>query len=52
MDRSYVYVVIPQPPEGVTNRQQLMDYLIQHHKTAGRQFHEDLGTAIVFGCGR
>jgi hypothetical protein len=51
-DRSYINIVVPQPPEGVWARKDLIEYLTGHHKSAGHQYHEDLGTAVVFGCGR
>jgi|SRR4051794_30056093 hypothetical protein len=45
-----ITIVIPQPPK--LTRQDLIDYLMEFHRTAqGQHYHEDLGTAVLFGCG-
>jgi hypothetical protein len=46
-----INISIPQPP--ARTRQGLIDYLTRFHDVAqGGQYHEDLGTAVLFGCGR
>jgi hypothetical protein len=45
-----ITIVIPQPP--VSSREELVDYLRRHHRSSSRHYHEDLGTALLFGCGR
>ena len=48
-----VNVVIPKWPATVTNINQLIAYLKTYHDTTtGRHYDEDLGQAVVFGCGR
>jgi hypothetical protein len=59
-DASPLKIVVPQPPTSadpalpnVRNRQELINYLDQYHQySQGRHYHEDLGIALVFGCGK
>ncbi|TGP55398.1 hypothetical protein EN873_08350 [bacterium M00.F.Ca.ET.230.01.1.1] len=44
-------VVLPALPEGVVTREDLIDYLGAYHKNAqGRHYHEELASAVLFGC--
>ncbi|QND55744.1 hypothetical protein [Mesorhizobium huakuii] len=44
-------VVLPALPEGVVTREDLLDYLGAYHKNAqGRHYHEELASAVLFGC--
>lgn len=55
-------IVVPQPPKkdpddndtiDVIDRDMLIKYLKRFHRySQGRQYHEDLGVAVVFGCGK
>jgi len=44
-------VVLPALPEGVVTREDLLDYLGTYHNNAqGRHYHEELASAVLFGC--
>lgn len=44
-------VVLPALPEGVVTREDLIDYLGTYHKNAqGRHYHDELASAVLFGC--
>ncbi|MER9169260.1 AMIN domain-containing protein [Mesorhizobium australicum] len=44
-------VVLPALPEGVVTREDLLDYLGAYHNNAqGRHYHEELASAVLFGC--
>ncbi|MGX9142631.1 hypothetical protein [Mesorhizobium sp. 128a] len=44
-------VVLPALPEGVVTRADLLDYLGKYHNNAqGRHYHEELASAVLFGC--
>ncbi|MER9235240.1 hypothetical protein NKI56_24655 [Mesorhizobium sp. M0622] len=46
-----INVVVPQVPRGVLTRGDLIDYLHNYHKYAqGRHYHDELATAVLFGC--
>ncbi|MER8961848.1 hypothetical protein [Mesorhizobium sp. M0701] len=46
-----INVVVPQVPRGVLTRGDLIDYLHDYHKYAqGRHYHDELATAVLFGC--
>ena len=46
-----IYVPLPQPPTG--SKLDLLDYLNQYHQRgSGHDYHEDLGVALLFGCGK
>ncbi|MER9224768.1 hypothetical protein NKI39_03815 [Mesorhizobium sp. M0664] len=46
-----INVVVPQVPRGVLTRSDLIDYLHDYHKYAqGRHYHDELATAVLFGC--
>src|SRR5687767_15063594 len=48
-----ITILIPRPPEGVFDRQGLADYLRRYHNQQhGDEFHQTLGVALLFGCGR
>ena len=52
-DTLNVNVVIPKWPASVTNTADLVTYLQNYHdRTGGRHYDEELGQAVVFGCGR
>jgi hypothetical protein len=52
-DSDLINIVIPEIPEGVACRQQLLKYLNIYHRIGqGRHYDEELGTAILFGCGK
>jgi hypothetical protein len=52
-DTLVVNIVIPKWPASVTNTTQLVAYLQNYHdRTGGRHYDEELGQAVVFGCGR
>jgi len=51
IDNGTIYVPLAEPP--APDRSGLATYLQNYHNaTSGRQYHEDLGTAILFGCGK
>lgn len=44
-------VVLPALPEGVVTREDLIDYLGTYHNNAqGRHYHDELASAVLFGC--
>ncbi|RWC48645.1 MAG: hypothetical protein EOS55_10015 [Mesorhizobium sp.] len=44
-------VVLPALPEGIVTREDLLDYLGTYHNNAqGRHYHEELASAVLFGC--
>ncbi|TIU99126.1 MAG: hypothetical protein E5W09_09655 [Mesorhizobium sp.] len=44
-------VVVPTLPAGVVTREDLIDYLSAYHKNAqGRHYHDELASAVLFGC--
>lgn len=44
-------VVLPALPEGVVTREDLINYLGTYHNNAqGRHYHEELASAVLFGC--
>lgn len=46
-----INVVVPQVPMEVLTRGDLIDYLHDYHKYAqGRHYHDELATAVLFGC--
>jgi hypothetical protein len=45
-----ITMIVPQPPR--TSVAELLTYLDDFHKTANRHYHEELGTALIFGCGK
>jgi hypothetical protein len=46
-----INIAIPQPPKHT--RRELIRYLADYHAGGpGSQYHEELGTAVLFGCGR
>lgn len=46
-----INVVVPQVPMGVLTRGDLIDYLHDYHKYAqGQHYHDELATAVLFGC--
>jgi hypothetical protein len=50
-DGSFINIVVPRPP--VETRSELIEYLSNFHQASqGQHYHEELGTAVVFGCGR
>ena len=51
-DRRSINLVVPQPPENIDTPAKLVEYLRQFHAASARQYHEELGTALIFGCGK
>jgi hypothetical protein len=52
-DTLVVNVVIPKWPASVANTTDLVAYLKDYHdRTGGRHYDEELGQAVIFGCGR
>jgi len=48
-----INIAVPEVPSGVGCRQQLLKYLQNYHLFGqGRHYDEELGTAILFGCGK
>lgn len=46
-----IYVVVPQIPEDILIRADLLDYLEKYHRFGqGRHYHDELGAAVLFGC--
>ncbi|MGX9575529.1 hypothetical protein [Mesorhizobium sp. f-mel] len=46
-----ITVVVPALPEAVLTRGDLIEYLREYHKHAqGRHYHDELATAVLFGC--
>jgi hypothetical protein len=46
-----INVVIPTLPEGVLTRADLLEYLRDYHTYGqGRHYHDELATAVLFGC--
>ncbi|MBM2710491.1 hypothetical protein JQK88_04420 [Mesorhizobium caraganae] len=44
-------VVLPALPEGVVTREDLIGYLGTYHNNAqGRHYHDELASAVLFGC--
>jgi hypothetical protein len=52
-DPNTVNIVVPDVPDGVYSRQELLQYLDQYHRFGqGHNYHEELGVALLFGCGK
>ena len=52
-DGTLVNLVIPQVPDTVRSREDLASYLAEYNfRSQGSRFHEDLGKAVIFGCGK
>lgn len=50
-EQSLINVVVPQLPNGVLTRNDLIEYLHDYHQYAqGRHYHDELATAMLFGC--
>ena len=45
-----ITMIVPQPPR--TTVADLLTYLDDFHKASNRPYHEELGTALIFGCGK
>lgn len=52
-DNASINILVPQPPKEVQTQADLLNYLARfHNKTQPHHFHEELGDAVIFGCGR
>jgi hypothetical protein len=48
-----IYILVPQPPPNIDSVEKLIGYLASFHNTTQpHHFHEELGDAVVFGCGK
>lgn len=46
-----IKILVPQPPKAST--QALLTYLNDfHNQSSSKHFHEELGSAVIFGCGK
>lgn len=46
-----INIVVPMVPDGVLTREDLFLYLRDYHRhSQGRQYHDELGGAVLFGC--
>jgi len=51
LDTGTIYIPFAEPP--ASDRSGLATYLQDYHDaTSGHQYHEDLGVAVLFGCGK
>jgi hypothetical protein len=52
-DTDGICILVPQPPKKVQTQGDLIDYLASfHNATQPHHFHEELGDAVIFGCGK
>jgi len=52
-DNNSINILVPQPPQEVQTQADLLGYLARfHNNTQPHHFHEELGDAIIFGCGK
>ncbi|HVJ43899.1 MAG TPA: hypothetical protein VM639_20525 [Dongiaceae bacterium] len=52
-DNESINILVPQPPKEVHTQADLLSYLAKfHNNTQPHHFHEELGDAIIFGCGK
>ncbi|HSE74193.1 MAG TPA: hypothetical protein VLB05_06755 [Dongiaceae bacterium] len=48
-----INIVVPQPPDTVHSAPELVEYLRHFHDDgSSRHYHEELGAAVIFGCGK
>jgi hypothetical protein len=46
-----INVAVPRLPDGVLSRSDLIEYLRDYHQYGqGRHYHDELATAVLFGC--